>query len=170
MPLPATDAPNWPPPPSGWTNIFSRVPDSSNRNAAPAPGPAVLSCGEPIRTFAPTDATAVPNPVDSAGCGLAIAPVSAPVVPLNVKVHDACTGPAVLSSGAPNDQVGADAGQGRAEPGAGRASGLAMSSSRLPNEAVSDRRQKQRPRPSHHFDPARRSKSWYWLRPLPRRT
>ena len=38
--VPATEAPKWPPPPSGWTNVVSsHSPSGPNRNAAPAPGP-----------------------------------------------------------------------------------------------------------------------------------
>ncbi len=48
-------------------NCFRFVPVGLNRNAAPAPRPAVLSSGEPIRTLGPTEATAEPNPVESAG-------------------------------------------------------------------------------------------------------
>ena len=62
VPLPATEAPNSPPP-SGWAKVQSRLPEGPYKNAAPASGPAVLSRGEPIRMSGPTDATPSPGPL-----------------------------------------------------------------------------------------------------------
>ena len=59
------------------------TPDGLEQERRAAPAPAVLSSGDPIRMFGPTDATAVPKPVEAAGRGLTIAVVSAPVVPSN---------------------------------------------------------------------------------------
>ena len=72
VPLPATDAPKWPPPLPGWTNVMSSqccgLANGLYRYAAPAPA---LSCGEPIRMFDPTDATAEPKPADVPALGIA---------------------------------------------------------------------------------------------------
>ena len=59
--------PKWPPPPSGWTNVFNQRTRWAVKERRAAPGPAKLSRGEPIKTFGPTDATAEPNPVAAAG-------------------------------------------------------------------------------------------------------
>ena len=58
-------------------------PDVIEQERRTCTGPAVLSSGDPIRMFGPTDATAEPNPVDVAGRGLAIDVISTPVVPSN---------------------------------------------------------------------------------------
>ena len=47
-----------PPPPSGWTNVLSIVARRAVEERRAGTGPAVLSCGDPIRMLGPTDATA----------------------------------------------------------------------------------------------------------------
>ncbi len=59
VPVPATEAPKLPPPPSGWTNDVSSEPaDAVEEERRAAPGPAVLSCGRPDQDVRPTAATA----------------------------------------------------------------------------------------------------------------
>ena len=78
---PATVVPNPPPPPPVCTKDVINVPVVPlNRNAAPAPGPALPSFGAPTRTFVPTEATDEAKPVNDGWGFNAVAP-NAPVVP-----------------------------------------------------------------------------------------
>ena len=68
--MPVTEAPKLPPPPSGWANVVSMVPEEMEVNGINGPdglkrkpAPPLPSTGEPIKMFGPTDATDVPNPI-----------------------------------------------------------------------------------------------------------